>query len=300
MKISFIVLNYKSEADTISLVTQIKQCHRPKNVSVEVVIVDNDYSPKLETKYKSDSQTVYLKNSQNLGFAAGINVGLKFLLKHVTDIIVLMNNDTQVSDNFVSNIITSPINDKSTGAVGGLIYFAKGFEYEKGYQKKDLGKVIWYGGGKIDWNNVYVGHSLVNEVDTGNLKAHETPFITGCLFITRPDVLRNVGFFDESYCMYLEDADLCERMKRFGYKLYFEPQIKLWHKVAQGSSIGSGLNDYFLTRNRLIFGFKYAKIRTKFALVRESLKKIFLGTKAQKMAIKDFYFKNYGWGSWKH
>ena len=89
------------------------------------------------------------------------------------------------------------------------------------------------------------------------------------------------------------------RIKKAGYRLVFDPKIKLWHKVAQSSAIGSPLNDYFLTRNRLLFGFTYAKLRTKIALIRESLRKVFTGTPAQKIAIKDFYLKNFGWGSFK-
>lgn len=300
MKISFIVLNYKSVEDTVNLVSQIRQCVSVKNTKVEIIIVDNDYSPELESKYSSSKDVVYIKSPGNIGFAAGNNLGFKYALKNKTDIIVTINNDTEVPRDFIQKITTSKILDKSIGAVGGLIYFAKGFEYEKGYKKSDLGKVVWYGGGKIDWKNVYVGHDAVNQIESGQFSVSETPFITGCLMIIRSDVLEKIGLFDERYCMYLEDADLCERLKRAGFKLIFDPNIKLWHKVAQGSSIGSSLNDYFLTRNRMIFGFTYTNFRTKFALVRESIKKIFTGTKAQKLAYKDFYFRNYGWGSWKH
>lgn len=300
MKISFIVLNYKSVEDTVSLISQIRQCAPVTGCKVEIIIVDNDYSSLLETKYKKSPDAIYLKSSSNLGFAAGNNIGINYALDNKADIVVMINNDTEVPKDFIRRLSSSEITNKSVGAIGGLIYFAKGFEYESGYREQDLGKVVWYGGGKIDWNNVYVGHNHVNEIDNGQFKPVQTPFITGCLLIVRSEVLRQVGNFDERYCMYLEDADLCERIKKKGFKLFFDPRIKLWHKVAQGSGIGSSLNDYFLTRNRLLFGFTYTNTRTKFALVRESLKKIISGTKAQKQAIKDFYFKNYGWGSWKH
>ena len=107
-----------------------------------------------------------------------------------------------------------------------------------------------------------------------------------------------MGQFDERYCLYFEDSDLCKRVSLAGYKLVIDPNIKLWHKVAQSSGIGSPLNDYFLTRNRLLFGTSYASARTKFALYREAVKKLFIGTPAQKIAIKDFFTGNLGWGSW--
>ena len=88
--------------------------------------------------------------------------------------------------------------------------------------------------------------------------------------------------------MYLEDVDLSHRIRLAGYRLVFDPKIKLRHKVARGSAIGSGLNDYFITRNRLYFGMKFTRLRTKFALLREALRKLITGTPAQKHAIRDF------------
>lgn len=299
MKIAVLTVNYHSEEDTLNLIKQLMDCDTPKGVSLVTFVVDNDNSENLSKTLKKYKAVKYLKSPGNIGFAAGNNIGLKKIINEDFDVVVMINNDTLVPKNFLSSISRSKITDPSIGAIGGLIYFAKGFEYEKGYTQSEKGKVIWYGGGKIDWDNVYVGHDNVNKVDDGSLKEQETPFITGCLLITKPDILKKVGLFDERYCLYLEDADLCERIKNAGYKLIFDPKIKISHKVAQGSGIGSSLNDYFLTRNRLLFGFTYTNFRTKFALLRESFKKMFTGTKAQKLAIKDFIFKNYSWGSWK-
>jgi GT2 family glycosyltransferase len=97
--------------------------------------------------------------------------------------------------------------------------------------------------------------------------------------------------------MYLEDVELCMRIKKAGFKLMIDPNLKIWHKVAQSSSIGSPLNDYFLTRNRLVFGMKYASPRTKFALLREAVKKLLSGSSAQKIAIRDFFLHRLGSGS---
>ncbi|HAN22659.1 TPA: hypothetical protein DCP77_02670 [Candidatus Collierbacteria bacterium] len=110
--------------------------------------------------------------------------------------------------------------------------------------------------------------------------------------------MEKVGLFDERYYLYFEDSDLGLRIKKAGYKLIFDSNINLWHKVAQSSGIGSPLNDYFLTRNRLVFGMDYARTRTKIALMKEAVKKLFVGTKAQKLAICDFYMRKLGGGSW--
>jgi len=104
---------------------------------------------------------------------------------------------------------------------------------------------------------------------------------------------------DDSYFMYLEDADYCQRAKSAGFGLIYYPKSVIWHLNSGSSSAGSALHDYFLTRNRLIFGYKYASLRTKLALARQSLKILFTSPSSwQKQAVKDFYLKNLGKGSW--
>ncbi len=299
MKIAFITVNFHSDDDTLEVVAQLEKNVLPKGTELVIYVVDNDRSESLKKVLKKYPRVQYLESPGNVGFAAGNNIGMKQALSDIADIVVLINNDTVVPPDLVKNISSSPVTDPSVGVVGGLIYFAKGFEFKNNYNKKDLGKVIWYAGGKHDWNNIYASHVGVDEVDKGQFnKVTETDFVTGCLFIARRDVLEKVGLFDERYCLYYEDSDLCQRIKQAGYKLVIDSQIKIWHKVAQSSGIGSPLNDYFLTRNRLLFGTTYASFRTKFALVREAIKKLFIGTPAQKIAVRDFFIGNFGWGSW--
>jgi hypothetical protein len=73
----------------------------------------------------------------------------------------------------------------------------------------------------------------------------------------------------------------------------------LWHLNA-GSTGGSGsaLQDYYITRNRLLFGFSYVTLRTKVALFRESLKNIFFGRPWQKKGVMDFYLRQFGKGNY--
>lgn len=299
MRLSLVTLHYRNLDDTLGLLSSLSKVGIPKGAEVSIYVVDNESSDELAAKLKKDYPTVnLLKSGANLGFAAGNNLGLKRAIDDGADVLVCINNDTYVEKDFYKSILDSPIKDKSVGAVGGLVYFAPGFEYKKDYQTKDLGKVVWYAGGKFDWDNVLGSNDHVDEVDRGQFKnTEETAFVTGALLITRADVLQKVGLFDEKYFMYLEDTDLCYRIRKSGLRLLLDPKIKMWHKVAQGSGIGSSLNDYFITRNRLYFGLKYARPRTKIALLREAIKFLFLGRSAQKLAVWDFLTGNMGKGS---
>ncbi len=299
-KLALVTLHYKNLSDTIGLLQSIKEARAPRDLHLLCYVVDNEGSPGLLKVIETDyPNVVIIKNGQNNGFAAGNNLGFSRAISDQADIIVAINNDVIVPKDFLERVLASPINKPDVGAVGGLIYFAPGFEFKKGYRPKALGKVVWYAGGKFDWDNILGQNDHVDEVDKGQfIESQDTDFITGALFITKAPVLKKIGLFDERYFMYLEDVDLCTRIKKDGLRLVFDPHIKVWHKVAQSSGIGSPLNDYFITRNRLLFGMKFARPRTQFALFREALRKLVSGTPAQKSATRDFFTLKFGPGSY--
>ena len=114
--------------------------------------------------------------------------------------------------------------------------------------------------------------------------------------LVKKEVFEKIGFFDEKYFLYLEDMDFCVRTLKAGFKILFEPKAIIWHKNA-GSAGGSGsvLQDYFITRNRLIFAFKYANLRTKLAVLKQTLSQI--NIPAKRKALVDFATFNFGKGS---
>ncbi len=201
----------------------------------------------------------------------------------------------------LTNLLNAIQEDKKIAIVSPKIYFAKGYEFAKDkYKTSELGKVIWYAGGKTDMKNVYGKNIGVDEVDKGQHdKLREIDFATGACFLVSAIALKQVGLFDEKYFMYKEDEDLAMRMKKMGWKIVYEPKAVVWHKVAQSSGIGSNLNDYFISRNRLLFGFKYGGLRTKFALMRESIKLFIFGRHYQAVGIRDYYLRKFGRGSWR-
>lgn len=304
MKVFIVVLNWNGKKDTLECLQSIEKLDTFQH-ELNVVLVDNastDGSISAFKKLKPENFSLkILESKKNLGFAGGNNLGIKYALGYEGDYILILNNDTTVSSDLLIQFIKEAEENPRAGIFSPKIYFAPGFEFHKErYKKEDKGRVIWYSGGKIDWNNVYGFSRGVDEVDSGQYdKVEETDFATGtCMFISRK-VLKEVGMFDEKYFMYYEDTELSVRAKKAEFKVMYVPGATLWHKVARSSAIGSELNDYFTTRNRMLFGIKYAKLRTKIALVKESIKLLLNGRKWQKVGIKDFYLSRFGKGSWK-
>ncbi len=296
-KVFVVVLNYNGGKDTVDCLKSLFQVNQT-NYNLSVIVVDNHSIDNSLSLIKPSAPAVIIENKENLGFTGGNNAGIKEALEKGADYILLLNNDTYVDKDLVKNLLIPFQKDAKIGIVSPKIYFAKGHEYHfDRYQESQRGRVIWYAGGKIDWQNIILSHRGVNEVDEGQYKAGETEFISGCAMMIKPDVLKKIGLFDNDYFLYLEDADLCQRAKNAGYKLWYEPSGSVWHKNAASSGKpGSSLHIYYQTRNRLMFGYKYAGIRTKFALLRESLKDL-SGGGIKAKAVMDYYFRRWGRGT---
>jgi GT2 family glycosyltransferase len=114
--------------------------------------------------------------------------------------------------------------------------------------------------------------------------------------LIKKEVFEKIGLLDKNYFAYWEDVDFCQRAKRTGFKVVYAPNAIIWHKNASSSGRpGSVTHMYYQTRNRLIFGFCYASLRTKMALFRESLRFLISGGVKRK-AVWDFYLGKLGRG----
>jgi len=300
--IGIIILNYNGIKDTLSCLESVAKIKHDKfNLNLYIVDYSHDKNEAKTIKRKYLSVNL-INQSGNLGFAKANNIGINKALQEGADYILLLNNDTLVDLEFLSLLFNYCEENPKVGAISSKIYFAKGCEFHKDrYQEKDLGKVIWYIGGKIDWNNMYCTHIGVDEVDHGQFERDkETDFISGCCTLIRKETLDQTGLLNEKLFMYWEDTDWSLRAIKLGWDLRIYPKAYIWHKNAGSSSSGSNLQDYFLTRNRLWMGMKYATLRTKLALIRQSLIQLASGRKWEKIGVKDFWLGKMGKGSWKN
>jgi len=298
MKIAIVVLNYNTKGEILDCLESLSKLQKDDN-EIEIIIVDNaSTDDSVSAIRKNFKDLTIVENQQNLGFSGGNNVGVKKTLKDKAEWFLILNPDTTVDDRLILELVKVANSDSLVGIIGPKIYFAKGLEFHKNrYKEGELGKVIWYAGGKIDWNNVLASHRGVDEVDKGHYQEIvETDFVSGAAMFVKSQVFEKIGFFDERYFLYLEDLEFCQRAKKAGFKVVFAPKAIVWHKNASSTKVGSPLQDYFITRNRLIFGLKYANLRAKFALFRESINFLFGSNKIKKRAVLDFYFGRWGRG----
>jgi len=305
-KIGIVVLNWQQPKLTIDTTESIRKITH-SNFNYQIILVDNgssgDSLSRFQKKYSSSADIVLISNPANLGYVEGNNTGIRYALKRHFDYVLVINNDVLVKPDFVEKLVRRAKSDSKIGILGPKIYFAAGFEFHHNYPKSQLGRIIWSVGGRIDWQNILGSNIGIDEYDQGqydHLDSSAVDFISGCCLLIKKTVFQKIGLFDSRFFLFYEDSDFCQRAKKAGYRLSIVPSSVIWHLNSQTTGAGSRLHDYFISRNRLLFGLHYAATRTKFALLRESLKIILTSSSFwQKRGVIDFYLGRFGRGSWR-
>lgn len=263
-KLAVLTVNYHQYKITSDL---IKSLANQNDSNYEIFIADLS-----ENKEKFvPSEFVTIISGENKGYAHGVNLALKHARGENYEAFVVINNDTVTDKSFIKNTLAS-IDKNPRSIIGGKIYYSPGHEYHKErYGKNDLGHVLWFAGGYVDWGNVFVKHRGVDEVDKHQYDSvQKTDFVTGCLMAFDNKVVDTVGFWDESYFLYYEDSDYCERAKRKGIVLLYDPSIIIWHlNAASTGGSGSEIHIKYQKKNRIEFGLKYAPLKTQLHLLKE-------------------------------
>ncbi|MCX6726677.1 MAG: glycosyltransferase family 2 protein [Candidatus Shapirobacteria bacterium] len=304
--IAIVVLNWNQPKLTKKTIDSLQKITHPQ-FNYHFYLLDNGSSDnsysQFEKLYLNNKQFTLLKTNDNLGFVGGNNYVLKIAKKNKYDYYLLINNDVIVKPDFLTVLHSYLKKNKTVSLVGPKIYFAPGFEYKKNlYSPANLGKVIWFAGGLIDWQNIYCSHRGIDEIDVGqyDIPLRNPDYLTGCCLLFSHQLLTKLTGFDNRYYLYLEDADFCVRARHLGFNTAFVPESVIWHLNSGSSSAGGSLHDYFITRNRLLFGFHYASFRTKIALFRNSFHLLSSSpSKWQKRGVVDYYLNRFGKGSWQ-
>lgn len=289
--ISVVIIHYNTPEDTLECLASLAQV-RTKNFQFSVTIVDNASREPFEIpRALAKANWEVVRSESNLGFTGGNNLGIKHALESSnSDYILLLNSDTYVDPNFLIQLYDHAQNFPQDGMINPKIYFAKGYEFhEASYKPTEKGNVIWFGGGSIDWPNLLAFHRAVDELDRGQVQTiRHTDFATGCCVLIKREVIEKIGLLDERFFLYLEDVDWSVRAQQAGYQIGFCPEALVWHKNA-GSSGGSGssLQQYYMTRNRLLFGLKHGSNRVKLTTVLYGLRLLRSPHKSEQLAVLD-------------
>lgn len=236
-----ILVNWNGREITLDCLDSL---HHSTYRNQHVLVVDNASTDRsVENIRKMHPDVEVLALPENRRFAGGNNAGIRHALERGAELLLLLNNDTTVDPGYLEPLVERLSSDPSTGIVAPKIYY---------HSQPDR---LWYAGGSISFWTGSMKHIGIREYDHGQ---HDTPgetdYATGCCFLTRRELVAEIGLLDESYYMYTEDADWCTRARRAGYLVKYEPRAKVWHRLSV--SAGGHLSWYKL-KNKACSNFRF-------------------------------------------
>ena len=235
--VSIITINYNGTSVTAELLQSLNNISYP---NTEVIVVDNA-SEQPPHNLQQDFPTVnFIFSPENLGFAGGNNLGIR---SSKGDIILLLNNDTEVATDFLEPIVNTFQEHSEIGCVSAKLIF------------HDRGKVIQYAGHPgLHWLTGRGFSRGFGEVDNGQY--NDLWFCQlghGAAMAFRRTMLETIGLMYEDYFLYYEEVDYCERIKQQDWQIAYVGSSTVYHKESMSVGKSSPLKLYYLTRNRLLF-----------------------------------------------
>lgn len=223
----------------------------------QVLVLDNGSSDESLAIARAFAPTVAaVANGANLGFSGGMNRGIRLALGLEqapgvalvpADAVVLLNQDTRVLPGWGAAIV-APLADAAVAAVGCKLL-------------ADDERTIMHVGGAVEHPRATTRHLGVGEPDAGQYRALiEVEYATGAALALRADALREVGLFDERFNpAYMEEVDLCARLRRAGQRVVVNPLAAAVHH--EGTSLRDPLlRAHWFNRGRLLYLLKHTEL----------------------------------------
>ena len=227
------------------LIECLQSLLQSEGICFKTIVVDNastDGTPEaIQMNFKKD--VTVLLSEHNLGFAGAINMGVKFALDAGAEYIFILNNDTLMEPETLKNLAKLFECQDKVGIISPIIYYAN--PEDKIWNMGDRHLI----GPPLTW------HVTKQHFNQTHLYVD---YVTGCAMMVRRNVFEQIGFFNEDYIMYFEDADFCFRAQAEGFKLLVTTEARLWHKVSTSSRQAIPQRIYYQNRSRVIFLNRYS------------------------------------------
>ena len=244
--IAIITLNWNRAADTIAF---LDSAFQETLKDIHLIVVDNGSTDQsVEQISARFPQVEILVNPENLGFAKGMNRGIRHALERGMEYIFIANNDTVLAPDMLEVLVKQAQMGRAS-VIAPVIFYASD------------PKRIWSAGAGRNHLTLEVSNDQRGET-IANLKnnPYEVEFITACGMLVHHSCFETVGLFDERFFMYYEDSDFSLRVRKAGLHILVDPQAQMWHKVATSSGGSDSPSErYWMARSSLIYFRKHAR-----------------------------------------
>ena len=231
-EIACILVNYRNPEDTLECLQSLS---RAGTESFKIFLVNNfsaDGSKELLSGYLHDSgmDAAYMDAGGNIGFAAGVNMGVRAALGEKIPHILLLNNDTVVANDFTREMLKCARQHPEDVLAGRVDDFST--------------NVPSFNIGVISPLTGQIRHILDADFQGA------IDFVSGCLMLVPSEVFARLGLLDEKLFMYYEDADFCYRLRKAGVAIRYCPSIGIRHKFSASVTRARTPKEYYRIRNQ--------------------------------------------------
>jgi len=209
----------------------------------EIIVVDNASTDNSVAFVRENFPNVrVMVNERNLGFSAGMNVGLRATQG---EIVVLLNNDIEVRPGWLHALVHAMTSDETVGIAGCKVYYPDG-------------ETLQHVGATLNYPLMTSHHYGYQEQDRGQHdEMRQVDYVTGAALAIKREVLDRIGYLDEGFFLYYDDPDLCYRARQAGYKVLCVPQAVILHHETATNVKGSYFTLCHYHRSRLRFFLKH-------------------------------------------
>ena len=248
-RVAVIVLNWNNLDDTLECLASITAS---RYAAMSVILIDNhSIEDPFETVSVRFPSVRIARQSRNLGYSGGNNVGITWALDAEADYVLLVNNDAIVAKDMIERLVEVGERHLDAGFVTPKI-LVHGSD-----------RVYW-DGGTIDWSRgdpIHDSSSLAPVRD----RIRESAWSNGCAVLIRAKTIRQIGLMDDQFFLYYEDVDWSIRASRVGWRHLVALDAICWHKVSRsfGGRPGAATPraSYYYFRNRYRVLAKHASDR---------------------------------------
>lgn len=233
-KVSIVLPVYNQVAYTYACVRSILEHTDFEKTPYEVILADDVSQDATASIGKYIKGLVISRNTENQGFLKNCNQAAK---KAVGDYIFFLNNDTKVTEGWLSSLLDLMEQDDTIGMAGSKLIYPDG-------RLQEAGGIIWsdasgWNYGRLD-DPEKPQYNYVKEVD----------YISGAAIMIRKSLWEEIGGFDERFApAYCEDSDLAFEVRKHGRRVVYQPKSVVIHfeGISNGTDVnGTGLKKYQL------------------------------------------------------
>jgi N-acetylglucosaminyl-diphospho-decaprenol L-rhamnosyltransferase len=201
----------------------------PPTSPFENWVVDNastDDSPRMVRE--KFPQVHLVENRENVGFARANNQAIQ---RCTGKYILLLNPDTLVASGALQALVDFLDKHPEAGAAGARILNSDGSLQISSHPRPTLSRELW----RLFHLDILSAYAMYPPTKWETNQPQEVDVLGGACLLLRKEVLEQVGALDEDYFIYSEEVDLCYRIQRAGWPIYWVPQAEVMHFGGQST-----------------------------------------------------------------